>query len=178
MLVSCFFRSSALYLPKFLSLLPPLLKLVPTSASSSSPLQSLYLSLLSTLLPVGKLPDWLANRHTVESFWATASASSRKSLVGVFVDDDAGGSGWRGGGEVLVKPLVEKETLGQLASEPGPILELLRCLAKAGILDKMSSAWKETLAGALGVVLTNLDVKGELQVCFLPPHSLNSKPGG
>lgn len=157
-----------MYLARFLSLLPPLLTLVPTSAVSSSPLQSLYLSLLSTLLPVGKLPDWLAHRHTVESFWATASPSSRKSLVGVFVDDDAGGTGWRGGGEVLVKPLVERETLGQLASEPGPILELLRCLAKAGILEKMSSAWKETLAGGLGVVLNNLDSMGQFKVSPRP----------
>jgi len=67
---------------------------------------------------------------------------------------------------VLVKPLVEKETLGQLTSEPGPVLELLRCLAKAGILEKMSNGWKETLAGGLGVVLKGLDTMGEFQVSY------------
>jgi hypothetical protein len=158
------------YLPQFLALLPPILALVPspTTPSTTTPLSTLYLALLSSLLPIGKLPDWLAHRTSLERFWSSTNQAGRKALVGCFVNDPEDGGGWRGGGEVLVRGLVERETLGDLESYPEEVLGLLRTLARAGVLEGLNGKWRESLASGLGRVLEALPQQTSLSVS-LPP---------
>lgn len=93
----------------------------------------------------------------MEGFWSLTDEDGRKALVGVFVDVEDGG--WRGGGEVLVKPLVEKTGLQAIQEHPKAVLAMVGSLARSKVLETMGPKWREQLALGLGEVLVGLENK-------------------
>lgn len=142
---------SATLLPRYLALLPDL----QAQALSTSSLLSKHINLLSSLLQLSNLPDWLRLRSLVRALHAALDVYSRKALVGLWVSEDAG-KAWKRGGEVLLKPAMEGTIVGDLKTERLAGLGMISHLQRAGLLSGLPLPFLDALAREISLILAGL----------------------